>query len=197
MARLHGRIDDGIDLPAPGPFDAPGDEAAVRDERAGPRSGAHVPAAKPRRESVRRGARERARPALAEVDLELVPDVPHRRVHVADVAHAGPGLCALGDGVAGGDDEVVGTQIEGLDGGRKERQVVAVAGAREGKALQEAGRDAMALDDRSAASRYVQQGEDVRVREDAAEDLEHALAAAQPGEPVVHQRDPLHGMASR
>ena len=40
------------------------------------------------------------------------------------------------------------------------------------------------------------QGEDVRVRVEQAELLEHALAAAQPGEPVVHERN-LHRAASR
>ena len=62
--------------------------------------------------------------------------------------------------------------------------------------VEEARADPVALDDLAAGPRHVHESEDVRRRIEQAELLEDALAAAQAGEPVVHQRDP-HRPASR
>ena len=75
-----------------------------------------------------RSSRLASRPDLfrAEIRVELVPRVPHRRVAVADVDAPRPDDDRLRGAVAAADDEVVSVEVEQLDGGGKERQVVAV-----------------------------------------------------------------------
>ena len=63
--------------------------------------------------------------ALAEVGVELIPDVAHRRVHVADVDRAWRRPAAFGHRVAGRDDQLELAQIERLDRERKESSKVA------------------------------------------------------------------------
>src|SRR5207253_736190 len=101
---------------------------------------------------------------------------------------------AFGHGVTRRDHQVVATQVQALDRGGKERQIVAVIAVR--KPVEKAGGDAMALDDRAGGAGNVHEGEDVRVRVQQAKLLEDALAAAEPGEPVVDEGD-LHRAASR
>ena len=66
----------------------------------------------------------------------------------------------------------------------------------ERKSIEKARGDLVSLDDRPRRPGHVDEGEDVRRWIELAELLEHTLAAAQAGEPVVHQRD-LHAAASR
>ena len=158
--------------------------------------GFDVPRSQIGRDDVRGDARGEAGASGAEVGVELIPDVAHRGVDVGEVRRVRRRLAALGDGVAGRDDQVVAGEIERLDGAGEERQVVTPARRREREALEEAGGDSVALDDRAGGVGHVDQREDVRGRVHQAELLEDALAAAQAGEPVVHQRDP-HRPASR
>ena len=187
-------MDHRVGFAVPVPADPVGDEAAVGDERVGAARRAHVPASQHRRDGMRGQTRQGARAAWPEVGVELVPEVPHRRVDVGDVHGASSGAAAFGHRVAGGEHQVVRRQIEGLDGEGKQRQVVAVAAL--GKPVQEAGEDPVALDDLATRSRHVDEGEDVGLGMEQAELLEHALAPAQAGEPVVDQRH-LHRAASR
>ncbi len=91
--------------------------------------------------------------------------------------------------MAGRDDEIEAGEIQALDGAGKKRQVPAVVPAQEGGALQEAGADRVALELRGDRAREVEEGVDRRLREEAGDRLEHLLAAAHAGQPVVDQRD--------
>jgi hypothetical protein len=99
---------------------------------------------------------------------------------------------ARGHAVAGGEHHVEAGEIELLDGGGEERQIPPVVPADAGRPLQEAGADGVRLDGRADAAGKMEEGEDGRFGKERAEGLEHLLAAAHAGEPVVHQRHARH-----
>jgi hypothetical protein len=78
-------------------------------------------------------------------------------------------------------------KVEPADGGRKERQVVAVAALGAGQALDERRLDAPVLDGGRHRARHVEEREEIGLGEELAEDFEAALAAPHAGEPVVDQ----------
>jgi hypothetical protein len=96
---------------------------------------------------------------------------------------------ALRDAVAHRHDEVVAREVEPTDRERKHRQIGAVARGGPRQALNERRDDAPALDLRRDGARNMQEGEQRRVREKLAENLEAALAASHTGQPVVDQGD--------
>ena len=95
----------------------------------------------------------------------------------------------LGDAVAGRDQELVPPRVELLDGDREERQVAAVAALEERRTLQEAGVDRMLLELGVDRAGKVEERVDRRPRREPGELVEHLLAAALPGEPVVNETD--------
>ncbi len=95
----------------------------------------------------------------------------------------------LGGAVARADDQVVGIEIELLDGDREQRQVLPIEPAREGQPLDRRSLDGAPLDQRRRRARQVDEGEQVRGGEHLAEDFEGLFAPAHAGEPVVNEGD--------
>ena len=132
-----------------------------------------------------------ARAGRAEVGVELVPGVAHRREAVAEVT--APGRRRRPTWRRSGWLEMTrsnGIEVELLDGGGKERQVVPVApptrGAAAGRTRCAIRRRSMAGDTEPGTCTSVKSS---RVGKALAEHLEHLLAAAHAGQPVVDERD--------
>ena len=124
-----------------------------------------------------------------------VPRVAHRRVHVAQVQLAGPGDHALGDGVVGRNDQIVGRQVELLDGQRHQRQVAAKARARERQALDEGGGGVLAAHEGALLGREeIDHAEQVGIEVDLQDLLDHLFAAGVADKPFVDDGD-LHHQA--
>src|SRR5262249_15926013 len=120
----------------------------------------------------------------------LAPAAPTTHAWTAEMEGGGGARCGVGGGGGDGGDEVVAGEIEPADRERKQRQIVAVPLGGPRQALDERGNDAPALDRGRDAARDVQEREERRVREELAEHLEAALAAAHPRQPIVNQGDP-------
>src|SRR4029077_14477348 len=103
---------------------------------------------------------------------------------VADVERPGRHADALGDRVARGQDQVVAAQVEAADGGREQREILAIAALRVRGALDEGGPDGPTLDGRRYRARHVEQGVDRGLGEQLSEDLDASFASPHPGEPV-------------
>ena len=182
-----------LGLAAPVAAHALRDGAGDRDDPVHPLgpAGAQVEAPQPGDERSGEGAPQ----AAAEIGVGLVPHVAHGREAVADVDGAGRRAHALRDGVVGREHEVAGRQAQPLDREGKQRQQLAVVAGGARQAREGARGDAQGLDAGRARAGHVDQREELRVREQAGELVEHALAAAQPRQPVVDQ-DHLHGARS-
>src|SRR5437016_14043261 len=89
-----------------------------------------IPSRHPRHHAAHRGTRHAADAFGAEVLVELVPRIPHRREAVAEVRHAAGAHDRFHRAVAHADDGVEAIEIELLDGGWEDRQILAVVAAR-------------------------------------------------------------------
>ena len=128
--------------------------------------------------------------ALApEVGVELVPGVPHGGEAVAQVVGASGRNDRLRDAVAGADDEVEVVEVELLDRHGKQTEVAPVVAPRPRQELDEGAARPRRVEARRDGAGDVQQREHLGAGQELRQRLEHLLAAAHPGEPVVHERD--------
>ena len=130
------------------PRDPPRNVRGVRDEAIDAGGGLSIPAREPPRHAPRRRARQPAEPFGSEIRLELIPDVPHWRVTVADVPRAAGRHDGLDRAMARREDEVHVVEIEELDSGGIEREIVTIPAAGIRKALHEGRADRTSLDER-------------------------------------------------
>ena len=148
-----------------------------------------VPPRQPRHAS-RMTALPPGRDARARIRIELIPGVPHRRVAVADVLRAPRRRDRFGRAWLRAHDEIEAIEIEPLDRERKQRQVSAVVpAARPGAAARAdawIGSRSIRGDTVPATCTSVKMSA-VGIALD--QRLEHLLAAAHAGQPVVDQSD--------
>src|SRR3989304_2839577 len=134
---------------------------------------------------------EKSRPVSpAEVDLEAIRHVAHRRMAVADVKGARGRDSAFGGTVGARQNEVESREVEGFDRPGKEREVPPIVPLGRGQLLEEGGPERMGLDAGAGRARHVKQCEDRRLGVELQKKLEHLFTAPQPGEPVVDDRNP-------
>jgi hypothetical protein len=93
--------------------------------------------------------------------------------------------------VARAEDQVIAVEVELLDGGGEERQVVPIEPARKRQILDQRRPHPAAFDDRVRRAGDADQRKKVSVREHLAKRQQCAFAAPHSGQPVVNQRD-LH-----
>ena len=125
----------------------------------------------------------------AEIRVELVPRVTHRREAVAEVARP-PGLHdRLRRAMAGADDQVVAVEVELLDRHGEERQAVAVEASNARQALEERRPRPKTFDGGRHAAGHVHQRQQIGGRVHPAEHFEDLLAASHARQPIVHQHD--------
>ncbi len=189
--RVHGRKHDGS-LASPQPGDAASHVLRIREKGVHARHGRAVPRAK-------RGPREaRRRPgrrgAVAEVVVELVVQIPHGRVAVAEVEGARRLLRVLGDAVGGRDHEVEPREVPGLGRDEEEGEQLPVVRARRDELLEERRPDFRGLDLGGLRAGKVEEREDGRARKHPDQLQQHLLAAARARQPVVDEGD-LHESA--
>ncbi len=165
------------------------------DIAVGATRGIAVPSTHARHRAPHHRAPHRADPLGSEIGIELVPGVPHRRQAVAEVRSAAGTDDRFHGAVADRQDEVETVEVELLDRRRKQRQVRAIEALHERQMLHERRPRPHALDRRRHRSAHVDEGEQRSVRKALADGIEHFLAAAHPGQPVVHDRDALRRSA--
>ena len=182
---VDGRVDD-LRVATPVAARALAHVLRDRDETRHPlgTGGRAIEAAQPREQ--RRG--ERAAQPATQIDVRRVPRVAHRGQAVTEMPGAGGDACCLGHRVVHRDDEVVAVDAELSHRPGQQREQLAVVTRRARPALQRTRVDPQGVDARSRRSRHVHQREEVRGREESREFVEHALAAAQSGQPVVDER---------
>ena len=163
---VHRRVDD-LRLPAPEPGDPARHVLAVGHQRVGIGRGPPVPRLERRPAHRRREPDRKTGAAGAEVGVELIPHVPHGRVHVGQVRDARRDMSALRDAVTGGDDQVEPAEVEEAERGGHQREQRPVAVGDPRHPLQRRGVDRPRLHVRTHAPRHVEQGEDLRVGEEA------------------------------
>src|SRR5574337_590858 len=96
-------------------------------------------------------------------------------------------LDSFRDTVTAGKNQIVPLEIKSLDGPRKERQIIAIAGGSEGEPLDGRCPDPPCFDGLRYASRYVQQGKNICSGEQFTERFYAALSAAHARQPIVNQ----------
>jgi len=131
------------------------------------------------------GADRERRPPRGEILVVEIPQIPHRREAIADVQRLCPRADALRHGVVERDDAVEFPQVESPDRRRKQREVVAVVGTREGKVLHERGARVHLLERGGDRSTHMQQAEECCLRKHLAQRLHASLPASHRGEPLV------------
>ncbi len=171
--------------------DSAGNISGVGHEAVHTVGGGGVPARQARQD----GAKE-ARPDLAylgrsEIGIELIPRVPHRRVAVAHVPGTPRDHDRLGGAVTRADDEIESVEVELLDRGREERQILAVVASGRRQPLDERPDDPSLLECGGNRALDLEQGMNRRVRVEFRDGLQHALPAAHARQPVMDERD-LH-----
>ncbi len=118
----------------------------------------------------------------------MIPEIAHRRVAIADVrrvrrrqhAFGGPGLAA--------DHEVVAVQIELLEREGHEREVGLVVAIGAGQLLDEGGAYIGGADRRRNRLGHIDMREDIGLREQPQQLLQHALPAPHRHQPVMDDR---------
>ena len=102
------------------------------------------------------------------------------RIGMRDHALRRPGL--------GRDHKIVAHEVELLQRGGHEGQISLIQFAGKRQAVDVGGDDLVAVDQRACALRVVNMREDVGLRKQKAEFLEHLLAAAHADEPIMNNR---------
>ena len=134
-----------------------------------------IPAREPGHHVTRQGTRESAEALGPEVGVELIPRIPHRRMAVAEV-HRAAGLDhGFGSAVTRRHDQVGAIEIELLDHGREQRQVLPISPDRLGQPLDQRRVNRTRLDQGGNGFRVVDQRVERRIREQPAHRLEHLL----------------------
>ena len=95
----------------------------------------------------------------------------------------------LGDGVTRGDHQVVASEIELADRPGVERQQLSVVIRRAGERVQGTRRDSQRVDRAGGRTGRMEQRVEIGIGMATRQVVEHALAAAQSGEPIVYERD--------
>src|SRR5579859_2728614 len=116
-----------------------------------------------------------------------IPCVADRRIAVADVQLIRPGDGSLGYGIAAADHDVIGREVELLDGQRHQGQIAAILLFDERHLLQE-GDGSFFVQDKEAlfVAQCIDQGEKIGVRKDVEHLLKNAFSAAICNEPIVN-----------
>jgi hypothetical protein len=103
-----------------------------------------------------------------------------------------PGATSFDDSFCGAmaraDHQIVAIEIELFDGGGEQRQAMTVKPARAWNVLKEGSARPQPLDRWRDAAWNMEEREEICVWVCLAQDLEHFLAAAHPGQPVVDKR---------
>ena len=186
--RVHRRMDNG-GLAAPVFADAPGHMAGIGHEVVHPLGAEEVPLPQGRQQQAHGQAGEP--PRAPHVGGPVVPQIAHGRVAVADVQAVGPGDDPLGGPGLAGDDQIVIRQVQLLQGMGHEGQVFFVQPAAGGQAVDEGGADPVLPEPGQEFFPVHHMGEDVRLRIEAAQGLQHFFTAGHVDQPVMHQSD-LH-----
>ena len=148
-----------------------------------------IPSGQPRQNGAEDPASNLADLVRAEVGLELIPGVAHRRMAIADMGGRDTPNHRLHSAVAAADDKIVTVEVEELDGCRKEREVLTIKLARSGEPLDQRPLDPVLLDPRGHRSWHLHQRVKGRIRIELTDSVEHFLAATHARQPVVNDGD--------
>ena len=154
-----------------------------------PALGGAVPTSQARQHRPQQRARHLADTVRAEIGVELIPGVAHGREAIAEMPRASGDHHRFRRAVTGADDEVVGIQVELLNGHGEKRQVLPIELAGEGQPVNRRLRDQASFNDRGDRALEIDQREQVRGREELAKDFKRLLPAAHAGDPVVDEGD--------
>ncbi|CUX49345.1 hypothetical protein AGR8A_Lc40315 [Agrobacterium fabrum str. J-07] len=167
---------------------AAADEFGIHRHQIDAMGGADIPHANVVQNGARNPRGEAAiEPGFLEVLMLEIPGVANGAVDIGDVKLAGTGDDALGDRIAGGDDEVITAKIELLDSERHKRQIGAIFLSGEGQLLDEGGVDGTPAEKAPVALAHeIDEAIEVRVRINFEKVVKHFLGPTSVGEPVMH-----------
>ena len=153
-----------------------------------PMGGGDIPDAQPSEQPAGVHAPQPALdPGVVQILVLQIPDIAHRRVHVADVRLVRPGDHPLGNSVVTGNDKVIAAQVELLDGNRHQPEILAEVTAGERQALQECRLDPVPLQKIALQLIHeIDHGEDIGRREAAQQLFQDAFRPGIRLQPLMH-----------
>ena len=135
----------------------------------------------------RRG--EKAAQPVAQVGVDLVPDIAHGGQAIAEMRNPLLGADILGHGVADGEHEIVALDFEMAGGPGVERQQLAVMAPHAGKSIQGRSPNLQGIDGGGCRPWLVEERVEVSLGQRACEGIEYAFAASHAGHPIVDECD--------